>query len=140
MRNRTIVVLLVIAMVASAGMGYSIGNTNVKSAQLAYLAAENGNCTTPAHIPTTAPCFSYPAYVFNCPPPLTSGPAAPYTCSFDIKSTLGYPDYSVNITLGLTGQQTEPQWANCSWATSLENGYAECIPVINSTAFIVGVG
>ena len=138
MRNRMVAVLLVIAILAGTGIGYFIGNTNVGSKQLVYLAAENGNCTTPTHQPTTAPCFSYPAYVFNCLPPLTTGPAAPYTCAFDVRSTLGYPDYSINITLGLTGQQAEPQWANCSWATSLENGYAECIPVINSTAFVVG--
>ena len=50
-----------------------------------------------------------------------------------------YPSYTLNITFGERGQATQPQWANCSLLDASKTvSYADCIPVINSTAFIVG--
>lgn len=88
------------------------------------------------------PCWSAddPAYVFNSCQNLLAGPPAPHTCTYSVSGPL-IPTYAINITLGVRGQAMEPMWDNCSWAAApkgLEGTYAMCIPVINSTAFIMG--
>jgi len=152
MRNGVGATLLVVAILAGAGAGYLFGNVNERivtstfattttdtetaMSSFSYFTA-NAICTgTGGYVP----CFGSPAYVFNSCPNLLSGPPARYTCTYTVKDTLSpYPSYTVNITIGVRGEATEPQWANCSMADASKMTYfVECIPVVNSTAFIVG--
>lgn len=157
MRNGVIASLLVVAILVGAGAGYLIGNVNVRisTTTSTSLALSTTTTTISESVPvlqsfgyiTTAqgcatngryvPCLGSPAYEFNSCLNYTSGPAAPYTCTYTLKESFPpYPSYSFNITLGVLGQTGEPDGANCRVDTF---GYADCIPVINSTAFIVAV-
>lgn len=162
MRSGTIAALLVIAILAGAGAGYLTGSANERTITSTFTSISTSTVmmteTTTTSATTTAleswapyifltsscyagggPCFgsSSPAYVFNSCPHLLTGPPTPYTCTYTVTSTLQpYPSYTIDITLGITGQAMGPEWANCSLATT-GGEYADCIPVINSTAFIV---
>lgn len=147
MRGATLAGLLVVAILAGAGGGYLVGNagervvigtlTTTVSEQapiFSYITTAFG-CTL--NVRSYTPCMGSPAYVFNsCQNEPV--PAAPSTCSYTLKPpSRSYPTYSFNITLGVMGQSGEPEWANCSVSGGI--GYADCIPIINSTAFIVAV-
>src|SRR5579863_2013633 len=161
MRNAKVASLLVLAILAGAGAGYLAGNANERTITSTFTSTfsttyvsnsvttttatepamtsffyvtANGICTGPGGY---VPCFGSPAYVFNSCPDLLAGPPAPYTCTYTVKDTLSpYPSYTINITIGVRGQATEPQWANCSMADASKMSYfVACIPVINSTAF-----
>jgi hypothetical protein len=163
MRNGVLASLLVVAILAGSGAGYLIGNMNERIVTSTSTTTETATATTLATTATATvnslvpflyvtdngictgtggylPCFGSPAYVFNSCPNLLSGPPAPYTCTYAVKDSLSpYPTYTVNITIGVMGQATQPQWANCSMADASKMTYfVACIPVINSTAFIVG--
>jgi hypothetical protein len=149
--------LLIVVILVGAGAGYLFGNVNERTVTStnttvstttvttsivvaldiinSYI-SDNGICN---HNGVYVPCLGSPAHVFNSCPNLLVGPPAPYTCTYTVKSAFPYPSYTINITLGVSGQATEPQWANCTLldATKMVS-YADCIPVINSTAFIVG--
>ncbi len=138
------------AILAGAGVGYLIGNANehiIGSTSTTTTSSEQnpnfGYLTTFQACSTNAgyvPCLGSPAHVFNSCPNNLAGPAAPYTCTYTLtlsNPTPPHPTYSFNITLELLGQSGEPSWANCRVSAGI--GYADCIPVINSTAFIVAV-
>ena len=139
-----IVAILILLVVASAGAGYFIGHANEHAITTtvnepppnSYIAT-NAVCASSADA-GHGPCLGSPAYVFNSCPNLLSGPPAPYTCTFRVTDTVPpYPSYTINITLGDFDQSGEPYWANCFVSGNI--GYADCIPVINSTDFVVGV-
>ena len=149
--------LVVAAILAGAGVGYLTGNSGVRTVtttstlsslstttttvnetvqfiqDFSYLTAIQGCATNAGYVP----CLGSPAYVFNsCLN--TSWPATPHTCTYTLKEFFpGHPSYSFNITLGYVGQPGEAGWANCLVSEGI--GVAFCLPVINSTAFIVGV-
>jgi hypothetical protein len=161
MRSELIASLLVIAILAGAGVGYLSGNANerITTTTFTYMTTSTLSVTTtvpsgsqPSLFYLTnegyctgggayAPCFGSPAYLFNSCPNLLAGPAAPHTCTYTVTSTFApHPSYRINITLGVTGETSEPDWANCSWTTAGSAGsYADCVPVINATAFIMGI-
>ena len=141
----------VVAILAGAGAGYLVGNANLRtvtsvstttttvsgsSQAFGYLTIYQG-CTLGATSHT--PCIGSPAYVFNSCLTNQSMPATPTTCAYTVHGlgVGGYPIYSFNITLGVLGQSGEPDWADC-WVSG-GIGYSNCIPIINSTAFIVAV-
>lgn len=166
MKNQTIVVLLVVALLAGAGSGYLTGSANVRTttaistfteisttsvttfvdvsqyenSSFSYITS-SGRCTAGG---VKVACAGSLAYVFNACPNLTSGPPAPYTCTYTMtltgwNSSPPYPTYTFNITLGVMAQASEPSWANCALPAAGEaSSYADCVPIINSTAFIVG--
>lgn len=164
MRNGTVAALLIVALIVGGGVGYLVGIGVLLPAQghettIALVAtttltmnastvaeytgepffyvSDGGICTGSGGY---VPCWGYPAYVFNSCPNLLSGPPAPYTCTYTVMDTIApYPSYSISVTLALSGQANEPQWANCSLLdASKMTSYVDCIPVINSTAFIIG--
>jgi len=161
MRGAVVAGLLMAAILVGAGAGYLYGNVNERtvtttstsvsttimtstvnatlggeSLALAYI-SDNAICMTNEGY---VPCLGSPAHVFNSCPNMLSGPPATYTCTYTVKAALPpYPSYTLNITFGERGQATQPQWANCSLLDASKTvSYADCIPVINSTAFIVG--
>jgi len=150
MRGAVVVVIGMAAILIGAGAGYLVGNANEHTVTsvstttttvggspptFGYLTVYQG-CTLTVHSYT--PCIGSPAYVFNSCLSNESMPAAPSTCAYTLHA-IGrpYPTYSFNITLGALGQSGEPDWADC-WVSG-GIGYSDCIPVINSTAFIVAV-
>jgi hypothetical protein len=163
MRGAVVVAGLIIASLVGAGAGYLASSATISASastwtttsiqtetettsvtttmapipesQFIYLTS-NGYCTAGA---SSEPCFGNPAYLFNACSNLLAGPAAQYTCPYTVSSsTQQNSSYTINITLGVSGRSSEPGWANCSWATAAEGEYAACVPVINSTAFIMG--
>jgi len=151
MRREIAVAVGVVAILIGAGAGYFAGSADVRTVTSVSTTtiniseqAPNFSYVTTSFVCQTnfhyVPCIGFPAYIFNSCPNYVSGPQAPYTCTYTLtlsNPTPPHPSYSVNITLGLRGQSGEPWWANCSVSGGI--GYADCIQVINSTAFVVGV-
>ena len=151
MRGEIIAVVAVVAILIGAGAGYLVGNANERT--VTSVSTTTTTISEPAprfsYITTASacqsnfqyvPCLGFPAHVFNsCPLNIGVPPVPPHTCKY-ILSTPSPPQqsYSVNITIGVVGLSGEPDWANCQVTGGI--GYADCISVINSTAFIVGVG
>jgi len=142
MRSDIVAVLMILLVISSAGAGYFVGYSNERTVVTTVSEPPpNSYITTNAVCASNAgygPCLGSPAYVFNSCPNLLSGPSAPYICTYVVKDTVPpYPSYTINITLVDFGQTGEPHWATCLVSGSI--GYADCIPVINSTDFVVGV-
>lgn len=142
------IVLGVVAILIGGGAGYLVGNSSGRTLTsvstttttiiqsfppFSYLTTAFG-CTL--SVSSHTPCIGSPAYVFNSCLKNQSMPATPSTCAYSLKGP-PYSTYSFNITLGVRGQSGEPEWADCSVSGGI--GYADCISVINSTAFIVAV-
>lgn len=158
MRDKALTALLVVAVLGGSAMGYlfgSVGGQTVTSTSTATRVAT----TTATRVATineqsgfvylsyacekggnTTPCFGGPAHVFNACPHAGTGTINPHTCSYTLESPFPpYGSVTFNITLPVYAGPGGPSWASCWIPAAVVTGYADCIAVANSTAFIVGI-